>query len=170
MKRLCPFEGYFIISMPGHTVPVRRAGAIVAIRARQAAVSTVIQVATAPRGVHARRTGRIERSHTPLHCSKNNRLVAMVNHRHKQEKSSTGVSGGYTPSMCLRHIFTLSFCPSQQAGARRPSPSSPGKGSHTRKAGRRKHRHTGRHRATGRTDPPNRAKKTQPVHRWNRCH
>ena len=69
MKRLCPFEGYFIISMPGHTVPVRRAGAIVAIRARQAAVSTVIQVATAPRGVHARRTGRIERSHTPLHCS-----------------------------------------------------------------------------------------------------
>ena len=104
MKRLCPFEGYFIISMPGHTVPVRRAGAIVAIRARQAAVSTVIQVATAPRGVHARRTGRIERSHTPLHCSKNNRLVAMVNHRHKQEKSSTGVSGGYTPSMCLRHI------------------------------------------------------------------
>ena len=70
MKRLCPFEGYFIISMPGHTVPVRRAGAIVAIRARQAAVSTVIQVATAPRGVHARRTGRIERSHTPLHCSK----------------------------------------------------------------------------------------------------
>ena len=70
MKRLCPFEGYFIISMPGHTVPVRRAGAIVAIRTRQAAGSTVIQVATAPRGVHARRTGRIERSHTPLHCSK----------------------------------------------------------------------------------------------------
>lgn len=104
MKRLCPFEGYFIISMPGHTVPVRRAGAIVAIRTRQAAVSTVIQVATAPRGVHARRTGRIERSHTPLHCSKNNRLVAMVNHRHKRGKSSTGVSGGYTPSMCLRHI------------------------------------------------------------------
>ena len=69
MKRLCPFEGYFIISMPGHTVPVRRAGAIVAIRARQAAVSTVIQVATAPRGIQARRTGRIERSHTPLHCS-----------------------------------------------------------------------------------------------------
>ena len=74
MKRLCPFEGYFIISMPGHAVPVRVRRGIVAIRARQAAVSTVIQVATAPRGVHARRTGRIERSHTPLHCSKNNRL------------------------------------------------------------------------------------------------
>ena len=71
MKRLCPFEGYFIISMPGHAVPVRVRRGIVAIRARQAAVSTVIQVATAPRGVHARRTGRIERSHTPLHCSKN---------------------------------------------------------------------------------------------------
>ena len=109
MKRLCPFEGYFIISMPGHTVPVRRAGAIVAIRARQAAVSTVIQVATAPRGVHARRTGRIERSHTPLHCSKNNRLVAMVNHRHKQEKSSTGVSGGlhplYVPTAHIHPLF-----------------------------------------------------------------
>lgn len=165
MKRLCPFEGYFIISMPGHTVPVRRAGAIVAIRARQAAVSTVIQVATAPRGVHARRTGRIERSHTPLHCSKNNRLVAMVNHRHKQEKSSTGVSGGYTPSMCLRHIFTLSFCPIQQAGAHRASTPCRGHCSQTRKAGRSEHRHTGRHRAKGRTRPPNRAKRTQPVHR-----
>ena len=165
MKRLCPFEGYFIISMPGHTVPVRRAGAIVAIRARQAAVSTVIQVATAPRGVHARRTGRIERSHTPLHCSKNNRLVAMVNHRHKREESSTGVSGGYTPSMCLRHIFTLSFCPIQQAGARRASTSSPGKRCQPRKAGRSKHRQTGCHRAKGRTRPPNRAKRTQPVHR-----
>ena len=95
--------------MPGHTVPVRRAGAIVAIRARQAAVSTVIQVATAPRGVHARRTGRIERSHTPLHCSKNNRLVAMVNHRHKREKSSTGVSGGlhplYVPTAHIHPLF-----------------------------------------------------------------
>ena len=165
MKRLCPFEGYFIISMPGHTVPVRRAGAIVAIRARQAAVSTVIQVATAPRGVHARRTGRIERSHTPLHCSKNNRLVAMVNHRHKQEKSSTGVSGGYTPSMCLRHIFTLSFCPIQQAGAHRPSTPCRGQRCQPRKAGRRQHRQPGRHRAKGRTRPPNRAKRTQPVHR-----
>lgn len=109
MKRLCPFEGYFIISMPGHTVPVRRAGAIVAIRARQAAVSTVIQVATAPRGVHARRTGRIERSHTPLHCSKNNRLVAMVNHRHKQEKSSTGGFRGlhplYVPTAHIHPLF-----------------------------------------------------------------
>ena len=165
MKRLCPFEGYFIISMPGHTVPVRRAGAIVAIRARQAAVSTVIQVATAPRGVHARRTGRIERSHTPLHCSKNNRLVAMVNHRHKQEKSSTGVSGGYTPSMCLRHIFTLSFCPIQQAGAHCPRTPCRGQGCQARKAGRSQHRHAGSHRAKGRTRPPNRAKGTQPVHR-----
>ena len=107
MKRLCPFEGYFIISMPGHTVPVRRAGAIVAIRARQAAVSTVIQVATAPRGVHARRTGRIERSHTPLHCSKNNRLVAMVNHRHKQEKSSTGFRGLHPLYVPTAHIHPL---------------------------------------------------------------
>ena len=139
--------------MPGHTVPVRRAGAIVAIRARQAAVSTVIQVATAPRGVHARRTGRIERSHTPLHCSKNNRLVAMVNHRHKREKSSTGGSGGYTPSMCLRHIFTLSFCPIQQAGAHRASPPRRGHSGHPRKAGRRKHRQPGSHRAKGRTRP-----------------
>ena len=165
MKRLCPFEGYFIISMPGHAVPVRVRRGIVAIRARQAAVSTVIQVATAPRGVHARRTGRIERSHTPLHYSKNNRLVAMVNHRHKREKSSTGVSGGYTPSMCLRHIFTLSFCPIQQAGARRTRTRTPGKGCQARKAGRSKHRHTGRHRAKGRTRPPNWAKGTQPVHR-----
>ena len=156
MKRLCPFEGYFIISMPRHTVPVRRAGAIVAIRTRQAAVSTVIQVATAPRGVHARRTGRIERSHTPLHCSKNNRLVAMVNHRHKRGKSSTGVSGGYTPSMCLRHIFTLSFYPTLQAGARRSSTRTPANSSQTRRAGRRRHRHTGRHRAKGQTGPPNR--------------
>ena len=155
--------------MPGHTVPVRRAGAIVAIRARQAAVSTVIQVATAPRGVHARRTGRIERSHTPLHCSKNNRLVAMVNHRHKREKSSTGGSGGYTPSMCLRHIFTLSFCPIQQAGAHRTSTPRRGQGQ-ARKAGRSKHRQTGRHRAKGRTRPPNRANGTQPVHRWSHCH
>ena len=155
MKRLCPFEGYFIISMPGHAVPVRVRRGIVAIRARQAAVSTVIQVATAPRGVHARRTGRIERSHTPLHCSKNNRLVAMVYHRHKREKSSTGVSGGYTPSMCLRHIFTLSFCPIQQAGARRTRARTPGKRSHSRKAGRSKHRHSGGHRAKGRTRPPN---------------
>ena len=95
--------------MPGHTVPVRRAGAIVAIRARQAAVSTVIQVATAPRGVHARRTGRIERSHTPLHCSKNNRLVAMVNHRHKREKSSTGGFRGlhplYVPTAHIHPLF-----------------------------------------------------------------
>ena len=109
MKRLCPFEGYFIISMPGHAVPVRVRRGIVAIRARQAAVSTVIQVATAPRGVHARRTGRIERSHTPLHCSKNNRLVAMVNHRHKREKSSTGVSGGlhplYVPTAHIHPLF-----------------------------------------------------------------
>ena len=165
MKRLCPFEGYFIISMPGHAVPVRVRRGIVAIRARQAAVSTVKQGATAPRGVHARRTGRTERSHTPLHCSKNNRLVAMVNHRHKRGKSSTGVSGGYTPSMCLRHIFTLSFCPIQQAGARRASPSSPGKRRHTRKAGRSQHRKAGRHRAKGRTRPPNRANRTQPVHR-----
>ena len=165
MKRLCPFEGYFIISMPGHTVPVRVRRGIVAIRARQAAVSTVIQVATAPRGVHARRTGRIERSHTPLHCSKNNRLVAMINHRHKREKSSTGVSGGYTPSMCLRHIFTLSFCPIQQAGAHRPSSSTPGKRCQPRKAGRSEHRQAGRHRAKGRTRPPKRAKGTQPVHR-----
>ena len=155
MKRLCPFEGYFIISMPGHAVPVRVRRGIVAIRARQAAVSTVIQVATAPRGVHARRTGRIERSHTPLHCSKNNRLVAMVNHRHKRKESSTGVSGGYTPSMCLRHIFTLSFCPIQQAGARRARTSTPGKRCHPRKAGRRQHRHAGSHRAKGRTRPPN---------------
>lgn len=115
MKRLCPFEGYFIISMPGHAVPVRVRRGIVAIRARQAAVSTVIQVATAPRGVHARRTGRIERSHTPLHCSKNNRLVAMVNHRHKREESSTGVSGGYTPSMCLRHICPDVLRPASQS-------------------------------------------------------
>ena len=154
MKRLCPFEGYFIISMPGHAVPVRVRRGIVAIRARQAAVSTVIQVATAPRGVHARRTGRIERSHTPLHCSKN-----------KREKSSTGVSGGYTPSMCLRHIFTLSFCPIQQAGARRARSRPPGKRSQPRKAGRSQHRHPGRHRAKGRTRPPNWAKRTQPVHR-----
>ena len=165
MKRLCPFEGYFIISMPGHAVPVRVRRGIVAIRARQAAVSTVIQVATAPRGVHARRTGRIERSHTPLHCSKNNRLVAMINHRHKREKSSTGVSGGYTPSMCLRHIFTLSFCPIQQAGARRSRPRTPGKRRQPRKAGRSQHRHSGRHRAKGRTRPPNWANGTQPVHR-----
>ena len=155
MKRLCPFEGYFIISMPGHTVPVRRAGAIVAIRARQAAVSTVIQVATAPRGVHARRTGRIERSHTPLHCSKNNRLVAMVNHRHKQKKSSTGVSGGYTPSMCLRHIFTLSFYPTLQAGARRARRTRRGQSCHTRRADRSRNRHAGCHRAKGHTGPPN---------------
>lgn len=165
MKRLCPFEGYFIISMPGHTVPVRVRRGIVAIRARQAAVSTVIQVATAPRGVHARRTGRIERSHTPLHCSKNNRLVAMVNHRHKREKSSTGVSGGYTPSMCLRHIFTLSFCPIQQAGAHRTRTRTPGNSGQARKAGRSEHRHPGSHRAKGRTRPPNWANRTQPVHR-----
>ena len=164
MKRLCLFMGYFIISMPGHAVPVRRAGAIVAIRAGQAAVSNVIQVATAPRGVHARRTGRIERSHTPLHCSKNNRLVAMVNHRHKQEKSSTGVSGGYTPSMCLRHIFTLSFYPIQQAGARRSRTPRRGQSGQARRAGRRQQRHSGRHRAKGRTRPPNRAKGTQPGH------
>ena len=60
MKRLCPFEGYFIISMPGHTVPVRRAGAIVAIRTRQAAVSTVIQVATAPRGRSEEHTSELQ--------------------------------------------------------------------------------------------------------------
>lgn len=108
MKRLCPFEGYFIISMPGHTVPVRRAGAIVAIRTRQAAVSTVIQVATAPRGVHARRTGRIERSHTPLHCSKNNRLVAMVNHRHKRGEIVYGGFEGlhlYVPTAHIHPLF-----------------------------------------------------------------
>ena len=109
MKRLCPFEGYFIISMPGHTVPVRRAGAIVAIRTRQAAGSTVIQVATAPRGVHARRTGRIERSHTPLHCSKNNRLVAMVNHRHKRGKIVYGGFRGlhplYVPTAHIHPLF-----------------------------------------------------------------
>ena len=158
MKRLCPFEGYFIISKPGHTVPVRRAGAKVATRTRQAAGSTVNQGATAPRGVHARRTGRRERSHTPLHCSKNNRLVAMLNHRHKRGKSSTGVSGGYTPSMCLRHIFTLSFCPIQQAGAHRARSPCRGQRSQTHKAGRSKHRQPGCHRAKGRTRPPNRAK------------
>lgn len=73
--------------------------------------------------------------------------------------------GGYTPSMCLRHIFTLSFYPTLQAGARRTSWTCWSQGSQSRRAGRRKNRQAGRHRAKGQTGPPNRANGTQPVHR-----
>ena len=73
--------------------------------------------------------------------------------------------GGYTPSMCLRHIFTLSFYPTLQAGARRASRTCWGHGGQARRAGRRKNRHAGCHRAKGQTGPPNWAKRTQPVHR-----
>ena len=45
--------------MPGHAVPVGRAGTIVAIRAGQTAVGTVIQVATAPRGIQAAELGEL---------------------------------------------------------------------------------------------------------------
>ena len=63
--------------------------------------------------------------------------------------------GGYTPSMCLRHIFTLSFYPTLQAGARRPSRTCRGHRGHTRRADRRRNRHPGSHRAKGHTGPPN---------------
>ena len=48
------------ISMPGHAIPVRVSGAIVAIRAGQPAVRRIIEVAEPPRAVHPCAAGRIE--------------------------------------------------------------------------------------------------------------
>ena len=134
MKRLCPFEGYFIISIPGHAVPARVRRGIVAIRARQAAVSTVIQVATAPRGIQARRTGRIDRSHTPLHCSVFKFRFWRSFMTAKTKETLTGERGLHPLYVPAAHIHPLFLpdpasrgTPSQLEYAGEPSPPAHGR-------------------------------------------
>ena len=92
MRRFCRFQAMKIISMPGHAVPVRPRRGIVAIRTGQTAITAVIQVAAANRRTQASRAGRIERSHTPPHCSKNAGSVS-------QQKPDIPLRGGRAPSM-----------------------------------------------------------------------
>ena len=92
MRRFCRFQAMKIISMPGHAIPVRRGRAIVAVRTGQTSITTVIQVAAAPRGTETGIAGRIKRSHTPPHCSKNAGSVS-------QQKPDIPLRGGRAPSM-----------------------------------------------------------------------
>ena len=161
MKRLCPFEGYLSSAFRGTPFQLEFAGELLPFAQGRPQLAPSFRLP--PR----------QGAYTPAELGELNaatrRFIAPFlnsgfggHKRPPKPRKRLREKGGYTPSMCLRHIFTLSFYPTLQAGARRTSPRTPGNCCQARKAGRSKHRQTGGHRAKGRTRPPNWAKGTQP--------
>ena len=156
MKRLCPFEGYLSSAFRGTPFQLEFAGELLPFAQGRPQLAPSFRLP--PR----------QGAYTPaepgeLNAATRRFIAPFLNSgfgghkRPPKPRKRLREKGGYTPSMCLRHIFTLSFYPTLQAGARRASSRTPGNGCQPRKAGRRQHRQTGGHRAKGRTRPPNRA-------------
>ena len=157
MKRLCPFEGYYISSAcRGTPFQFEFAGELLPFAQGRPQLAPSFRLPPRQGAYRPAELGE-------LNAATRRFIAPFLNSgfggrkRPPKPRKRLREKGGYTPSMCLRHIFTLSFYPTLQAGARRTSPSPPAKCSQTRRAGRRRHRHTGSHRAKGQIGPPNRA-------------
>ena len=168
MKRLCPFEGYYLSSAcRGTPFQLDVLGPLLPFAQGRPQLEPSFRLPPRQGAYRPAELGE-------LNAATRRFIAPFLNSgfgghkRPPKPRKRLWKKGGYTPSMCLRHIFTLSFYPTLQAGARRPSSSTPGNSCQTRKAGRSQHRQAGGHRAKGRTRPPNRANRTQPVHRWSR--
>ena len=157
MKRLCPFEGYYISSAcRGTPFQFEFAGELLPFAQGRPQLAPSFRLPPRQGAYRPAELGE-------LNAATRRFIAPFLNSgfggrkRPPKPRKRLREKGGYTPSMCLRHIFTLSFYPTLQAGARRPSTSPPANCCHPRRAGRSWHRHTGGHRAKGHTGPPNRA-------------
>lgn len=157
MKRLCPFEGYYISSAcRGTPFQFEFAGELLPFAQGRPQLAPSFRLPPRQGAYRPAELGE-------LNAATRRFIAPFLNSgfggrkRPPKPRKRLREKGGYTPSMCLRHIFTLSFYPTLQAGARRTRTRTPANRCHARRAGRRRHRHSGRHRAKGQTGPPNRA-------------
>ena len=157
MKRLCPFEGYYLSSAcRGTPFQFEFAGELLPFAQGRPQLAPSFRLP--PRQGAYTPAALVE-----LNAATRRFIAPFLNSgfgghkRPPKPRKRLREKGGYTPSMCLRHIFTLSFYPTLQAGARRTSASTPANGGHPRRAGRSGHRHSGSHRAKGHTRPPHRS-------------
>ena len=157
MKRLCPFEGYYLSSAcRGTPFQLDVLGPLLPFAQGRPQLEPSFRLPPRQGAYRPAELGE-------LNAATRRFIAPFLNSgfgghkRPPKPRKRLREKGGCTPSMCLRHIFTPAFCPIQQAGARRTSRTRWGHRSHPRRAGRRGNRQAGCHRAKGQTGPPNRA-------------